>query len=215
MKISYKNKTYKFTLGFEQGLTRAAAILGVISICTFLIIQTDKEFFYPIFGFVPSYALGKLMLWQFITAIFLHGSFSHLLFNMLGLYIFGCAIESVFKIKEFVRYFMICGVGSFVFTYFLWLFDIIPNVLCIGASGAIYGLLFAFSMMYPNKKVLLFFAIPMQARWLVIIFGTLEFLLCFRNEGISHFGHLGGLFAGLGYFAYTRGFKFIRKAFYD
>ena len=216
MKVTYKNTRYKVQFGLGQGLTRGVTILGGVSILAFIITQSDSEVFYPILGFVPSYALGKLMLWQFVTANFLHGNLVHLSFNMLGLYMFGGPVEKVFKEKEFIKYFLICGVGGFVLTYLLWLAGIIiQNSLFIGASAAIYGLLLAFSLLYSNRKVLLFFAIPMQAKWLAIIFGGLEFLLCFRSDGINHIGHLGGILAGLGYFSYVRGFKFIRGGAHD
>ncbi|MBC8550817.1 MAG: rhomboid family intramembrane serine protease [Candidatus Brocadiales bacterium] len=204
MKITYKNTRYKLQLGLGQGLTRGAAILGGVSILTFIITQSNRELFYPILGFGPSYALGKLMVWQFLTANFLHGNLVHLSFNMLGLYMFGGPIEKVFKEKEFIKYFLICGMGGFVLTYLLWLAGIMQNALFIGASAAIYGLLLAFSLLYPKQKVLLFFAIPMQAKWLAIIFGGLEFLLCFRSDGINHIGHLGGVLAGLVYFVCVR-----------
>jgi membrane associated rhomboid family serine protease len=134
---------------------------------------------------------------------------------MLGLYMFGGSVEKALNQKEFIKYFLICGMGGFVLTYLLWLVGIMQNALFIGASAAIYGLLLAFSLLYRNKKVLLFFAIPIQAKWLAIIFGVLEFLLCFRNDGINHIGHLGGILAGLGYFFYVRGFQFIKGATYD
>jgi membrane associated rhomboid family serine protease len=216
LEITYKNKRYKVRFGLCQGLTRGVAILGGISILAFIVAQSDRAIFYPLFGFVPSYALGKLMVWQFVTANFMHSSLLHLSFNMLGLYMFGGPVEKELREKEFIKYFLICGVGAFILTYLLWLIGIIaPNVLCVGASAAVYGLLLAFSLLYRNKKILLFFAIPMQAKWLAIIFGGLEFLLCFRNDGISHIGHLGGIFAGLGYFIYMRGFQFIKGAIHD
>ncbi len=212
MEVTYKNTKYKFKLGIGGELTRGVAILGGISIVTFMVTQLNREVFYPLLGFVPSYALGKLMVWQFITANFLHGGLLHLVFNMLGLYIFGGAVEKVFNKKGFIKYFLICGAGGFVTAYTLWFVGIIPNNLYIGASAGVYGLLLAFSLLYPNKKILLFFIIPMKAKWLAILFGGLEFLMMFRNDGISHIGHLGGILAGLGYFVYMRGFSFIRRA---
>jgi len=215
MQITYKNTRYEIQFGLGQGLTRGVVILGLVSILIFIITSPNRTFFYPILGFVPSYALGKLMLWQFITANFMHGSLLHLCFNMLGLYMFGGPVEKTLNQKEFIKYFLICGVGGFVLTYLLWLIGMIPNAIFIGASAAIYGLLLAFSILYHNKKVLLLFVIPIQAKWLAIIFGVLEFLLSFRNDGINHIGHLGGILAGLGYFFYVRGFQFIKGATYD
>jgi membrane associated rhomboid family serine protease len=204
MEITYKNTKYKIQVGFGQGLTKGVAVLGGISIGAFIVTQSNKAIFYPLFGFIPSYAIGHLRIWQFITAIFLHGNLAHLFFNLFALYMFGSAVEKSFGEKEFIKYFLICGIGGFALTYVLWALGIVPNNLNIGASAGVYGLLLAFSLLYPNQKVLLFFAIPMQAKWLAVLFGSLEFLLSFRNDGISHIGHLGGIFAGLGYFLYTK-----------
>lgn len=189
--------TYQYGLG--HGLTRGVTIIGAISIIMYIMTQMNPKFLYPIFGFVPSYAIGKLMLWQFVTANFMHGDLTHLIFNMFGLYTFGGAVEKVLEEKEFIKYFLVCGTGAYVFTFTLWIVGIIPNNLCLGASAGIYGLLLAFSLFYPNQKILLFFAIPMQAKWLALFFGGLEFLLSFYHSGTSHLGHLGGLLTGLLY----------------
>ena len=207
MQIQYNNTKYTVTLGGGHGLTRGVAILGGISIVCFFITQANPQGFYSFFGFIPSKAIGSFMIWQFVTAMFLHGSLNHLLFNMFALYMFGGAVEKVFGKREFIKYFLICGVGGFAFTYVLWLVGILPNNIGIGASGAVYGLLLAFSLLYPNQKILLFLVIPMQAKWLALIFGGMECLFAFRNDGISHFGHLGGLLAGLGYFMYKKRLK--------
>ena len=214
MEVTYKNTKYKLKLGTGQGLTRGVAILGGISVMTFLITQSNRNVLYSLLGFIPSYAIGKLMLWQFITANFLHNNFTHLLFNMVGLYMFGSAVEKRVGEREFIKYFLICGVGGYLLVYVLWLAGITPNNLIVGASAGVYGLLLAFSLLFPNQKILLFFVIPMQAKWLAILFGSLEFLLSFRNDSISHIGHLGGILAGVGYFVYLKGFKSLRNTIY-
>jgi membrane associated rhomboid family serine protease len=204
MEVTYKNTKYKLQLGTGQGLTQGVAILGGISIIVFLIAQSNRDTLYPLLGFIPSYAIGKLMLWQFITANFMHNDVAHLIFNMFGLYMFGNVVEKRVGEKEFIKYFLICGIGGYLLAYVLWLARITPNNLIVGASAGVYGLLLAFSLLFPNQKILLFFVIPMQAKWLAILFGSLEFVLSFRNDGISHIGHLGGILAGLGYFLYTK-----------
>jgi membrane associated rhomboid family serine protease len=204
MEINYKNTKYTLQLSIGQGLTGGVAFLGGIAILTYIVAQSNIEFFYPVLGFVPSYAIGKLMPWQFITANFMHGNLGHLLFNMLGLYMFGGPVERKVGQKELIKYFLVCGVGGYVVAFVLWAIGITPNNLIVGASAGVYGLLLAFSFLYPNKKVLLFFIIPIQAKWLAFLFGSLEFLLSFRNGGVSHMGHLGGLLVGLGYFIYKK-----------
>lgn len=208
MEVIYKDTKYKLQLGGGQGLTRGVAILGGISILTFLITKSNRDMFYPLFGFIPSYAIRKLMIWQFITANFMHGNLTHLLFNMLGLYMFGGPVEKKVGQKELIKYFLICGVGGYVLAFILWIIGVTPNNLIVGASAGVYGLLLAFSLLYPKQKVLLFFLIPMQAKWLALLFGGLEFLLSFRNDGISHIGHLGGILAGVGYFIYIKKLSF-------
>lgn len=116
-KVKYKNTKYTFQLGMGQGLTKGVTILGGISILTFLLTQSNREYFYPLLVFVPSYAVGKLMLWQFVTAIFMHADWSHLVLNMIGLYMFGGAVETYLTEKQFIKYFLICGLGGFLFTY--------------------------------------------------------------------------------------------------
>lgn len=210
MEVTYKKTKYKVQLGIGQGLTEGVAILGGIAIVAFLITQSNRNYYYPILGFVPSYALGRMMLWQFITANFMHVNLTHLLFNIFGLYMFGSAVEKIFKVKEFIKYFMICGVGGYLLTYVLWLIGMTPNNLIVGASAGVYGLLLAFSLLYPDQRILLFFVVPMRAKWLALIFGGLEFLLSFRNDGISHLGHFGGILAGLGHVIYTKKLSFVK-----
>jgi membrane associated rhomboid family serine protease len=212
MEINYRNTKYSVKFGSGQGLTKGVAILGALMIIGFLLTQTNKSLFYSVFGFVPSLAIGRLRIWQFITAMFLHINMSHLFFNLFGLYVFGCAAEPILKTREFVKYFLLCGLGGFAFTYLLWLTGLTPNNLSIGASGAIYGVLLAFSLLFPNQKILAYFVIPMRAKWLALSFAILEVFLSLRSDGISHIGHLGGLATGLGYFAYTRGPSFIKEA---
>jgi len=210
MEFNLKNRKYTLQVGFGQGLTRGVVILAGISIVVFIITQSNRDLFYPLFGFVPSYALERLMLWQFITAIFMHSNVNHLVFNLFTLYMFGGAVEKALKTRGFFIYFLICGAGGFILTTILWLFGIIQNSVCVGASAAIYGLLVAFSLLYPNQKVLLYFIAPMQAKWLALIFGCFELLFAIKDGGISQIGHLGGIIAGLLYFIHVRGIGFIK-----
>ncbi len=204
MKIKYKNTNYNIQFGMGQPLTMGVTIIGGISIVLYILTQTKRDILYPLLGFIPSNVFGKLMVWQFVTANFMHINLTHLIFNMFGLYMFGCPVEKKMGQIEFIKYFLFCGIGGYLLAFILWLIGLSPNHLIIGASAGIYGLLLAFSLLYPNQKILLFFVIPMQAKWLAVIFGGLEFFLMFRSDGISHIGHLGGLLAGLGYFMYMK-----------
>lgn len=212
MQVTYKNTTYTIQSGIGQPLTMGVAIIGGISIALYILAQANRDAIYPLLGFIPSYVIGKLMFWQFITANFMHGNMTHLIFNMFGLYMFGCPVEKKVGQMEFIKYFLACGVGGYALAFLLWLIGLSPNHLIVGASAGIYGLLLAFSLLYPNQKILLFFAIPMQAKWMAVIFGGFEFIMMFKNDGISHIGHLGGILAGLGYFMYLKKISFDKGA---
>lgn len=146
--------------------------------------------------------------YQLISHIFMHGGFMHILFNMYSLYIFGSVLESVWGGKKFFIYYMVTGIGAALFHLFItylriesgvldpYLASIIPMV---GASGAIYGLLLAYGVLFPNNVLTLFFPpVSLKAKYMVFVFGGLEFLLGLggSGDGVAHFAHLGGMLFG-------------------
>lgn len=213
--IKFKNTKYSVIFGLGHGITTGVSVLGTLMIGGFLLSQTNTDFFYRVFGFVPSRAITGLRVWQFVTAMFLHTGLPHLFLNLLGIYTLGVPVESRLGTKEFLKYFFLCGVGGFVLTYILWLSGFSRYDLTIGASGGIYGLLFAFSILFSTQKVVAFFVVPMQAKWLALLFAILEVLLSLRNDGINHIGHLGGLLAGFAYVCQIRSFEFVRRKILD
>jgi len=148
-------------------------------------------------GFLP---------WQVVTYAFLHGSFGHLFFNMLGLWMFGSELERVWGEKRFLQFYfasvLAAALTQLVVTGLMG--AVYPT---IGASGGLFGLLLAFAMMFPNRIILLFFVIPMKARYLVALYGLLELYQGFyvMNSGVAHFAHLGGMLGGLLMMRYWRG----------
>ncbi len=202
MKIRYGNKQLLFRLG--HGLTPVVGILISLTVFVFLIQQVGWGFFSSAFGFIPSFAVGKFMIWQFVTALFLHSNFAHLAFNMLALYMFGSGVEKIIGGREFLKYFLLCGIGGFILTYLLYLLGITHNGVYIGASSAIYGILMGYSIFYSDTKLLLFFVVPIKVKWLPLIFGSFELLLAFRQDGINHIGHLGGIITGLFYLIFFK-----------
>ncbi len=153
---------------------------------------------------VPRRAVEGLEIWRVFTYLFLHDPFGfwHILLNMLTLYMFGADLERQWGTERFLRYYFLCGVGAglcvIVATY---LFGN-PNQATIGASGAIYGLLLAFGMMYPDRPILFSFLFPIPAKYFVMILGGIAFLSTFgaAGSGVSHVAHLGGMLFGFGYF---------------
>ena len=142
-------------------------------------------------------AIQEYMVWQFLTYMFLHGGWLHIIFNLLTLWMFAGSLEEIWGSKLFLKYYIYCGVGAGIFITAMNLYTGNPNP-TIGASGALYGILLAYGMTWPNREVLLYFLIPIKIKYLVLIFGLIEFFGTFNqsNTGISHIGHIGGLVSG-------------------
>lgn len=220
------------------------------------------------------FAAEKFHPYQFITYMFMHGDFMHILFNMFALWMFGSILENVWGPKRFLIYYLVTGIGAALVHYVVFYFEIqptlsainafltdpdmdkldlfitshrfhlheasgdiwahfiqfkrdvsnlksdnnniqalqgavffmseykeyylnLPNV--IGASGAVFGILLAFGMMFPNSLIYVYFAIPVKAKWFVIFYGLLELYLGFSNnpgDNVAHFAHLGGMIFG-------------------
>ena len=149
---------------------------------------------------------GNFFPWQVLSYSFLHGSFEHLFFNMLGLWMFGSELERIWGEKRFLQFYaasvLAAALAQLVVTAVMG--SVYPTV---GASGGLFGLLFAFAVMFPNRVILLFFVIPMKARYLVLLYGLLELYqgVYVMNSGVAHFAHLGGMLGGLLMIRYWRG----------
>ena len=141
-------------------------------------------------GFMP---------WQLLTYGFLHGSLTHLVFNMFALYMFGGPIEGLLGPRRYLVYYLVCVVGAAVAQLVVLANMDRPPVPTVGASGGVFGLLLAFGMAFPRQKIMLIFPpIPMQAWLFVTLYGLLELYLGVTGsgQGVAHFAHLGGMAAG-------------------
>ena len=158
--------------------------------------------FYP-FGLIPGMVVGKLALWQLVTYMFLHSSsgFTHVLFNMLTLWMFGKDIEESWGTRRFLKYYFICGIGAGITV-------VLANAIAgdmasrtIGASGAVYGLILAFAMIDPERMIMFSFLFPMKAKYMAMLLGGMAFLMTIGDtgSGVSHVAHLGGMLWGYGY----------------
>lgn len=136
--------------------------------------------------------------WQLVTYMFMHGSFFHIFFNMYTLYIFGSVLENVWGTKKFLVFYFITGIGAaLVHIGVQYLTG--DFALTVGASGAIYGILMGYAMLYPDSRLSLIFPpVTMKAKWFVLIFAGIELLLGVTGTqaGVAHFAHLGGLVFG-------------------
>lgn len=148
-----------------------------------------------VFGFVPREAVGGLHVWQFVTYMFLHGSFAHIAVNMFYLWMFGTSVEGAWGSRPFLWYYLVCGVGGAILT---WITGPGSGVAMIGASAAALGVLTAFTLMYPDRQVLVWFVIPVRIKVLFWFLVAIDLLAAFngRQDGIAHFAHLGGVLSG-------------------
>lgn len=139
--------------------------------------------------------------YQFITYMFLHADFMHILFNMLGLWMFGSEIEYRLGPQKFLTYYIVCGLGAAALHFGLdYAVQGESNSVLLGASGAVFGLLAAYGMLFPNNIIMpLFPPIPMKAKYFVLIYGAIELFAGVRNvagDNVAHFAHLGGAITG-------------------
>jgi membrane associated rhomboid family serine protease len=148
----------------------------------------------------PVAVVFHFAIWQLVTYLFLHGGIWHLVFNMLTLWMFGSPLERDWGTRQFLKYYFICGIGA-------GLCDVALNALTgnwgtstIGASGAIYGLLLAFGVCYPDQTVLMGFLFPIKAKYMVMIYAAIELWMSRSvNSGVSNIAHLGGMAVGFVY----------------
>lgn len=162
----------------------------------FLAINTPvvNEILFRYFALWPP-VTGGFHVWQLISYMFLHGGLSHILFNLYALWMFGQAIENLWGTRRFAIYYFACGIGAGIAQIVLGL----TGNPIIGASGAVFGILLAFGMTFPNREIFLLFPpIPIKAKYFVMIFGAIELFsgLGRSSSGIAHFAHLGGMVVG-------------------
>jgi membrane associated rhomboid family serine protease len=170
--------------------------IGIIVICAVVFLTG----FQP-----PGLALwpldsGFFSPWQVISYAFLHGSFNHLFFNMFAVWMFGTPLERSWGSQRFLTFYGACVAGAAVMQLLVQVIEggLYPT---IGASGGVFGLLLAYGVMWPDNKIfLMFFPVPISAKWFVLIYGGIELMLGLSRSmpGIAHFAHLGGMIFGAG-----------------
>lgn len=164
-------------------------------------------------GLVPQLVIERHWIWQPITYMFLHDvrNFTHILFNMLGLWMFGVELERRWGTRFFVKYYAITGIGAALTTIAVSLLPFaatssIYGSVTVGASGALYGLLLAYALYYPDRPILMFLLFPIPAKYFVMILGAIAFLTSISGSGtVAATTHLGGLIVGYLYLNSGRG----------
>jgi membrane associated rhomboid family serine protease len=207
-----QNVSFRFGGPITPVVKNLLIINGVI-----FLIQLLADYFFPgsmelIFGLSYTGLVNDLRIWQIFTYMFLHGGWIHIIFNLLALWMFAGELETLWGSRFFLRYYLLSGTGAGIFisimNYIVYArYGISPPT--IGASGAIYGILLAYGMTWPNREVLVYFLFPIKMKYLVMIFGALEFYgsvssASAQGGNISHIGHLGGLITGFFLLMYHR-----------
>tara|TARA_A100001037_G_scaffold306768_1_gene355267 strand:- start:24577 stop:25404 length:828 start_codon:yes stop_codon:yes gene_type:complete len=176
--------------------TDAIKILVSINFGIFVLqtISGAESLFFPLFGLVPKLVWSQFMLWQPFTYLFFHGGVWHVLINMFVLWMFGSELERLWGKVHFLRFYFITGIGAGLLTMLFGLDSITPIV---GASGAVYGILLAYGLTYPNRTIYLYGIIPIKSLWFIIGIGTIAFISSFDGGSqISHLTHLSGMVIG-------------------
>jgi membrane associated rhomboid family serine protease len=197
--------------GFRLGpgsISRVIKYLLIANGAVFLVQNVSTVNLAVTFGLTPArfYSEFPNYLFQLFTYMFLHASFLHILFNMFVLWMFGTEIEYTWGSRAFLKYYIYCGLGGSVFSV---VFN--PGLLfpIVGASGAIYGVLAAYWLMFPRRTVLVFFILPMSVRYAIPLFAVLSFLI--SGAHVAHLAHLGGAIVGLAYIKLDWRLQFIGR----
>ncbi len=192
-------------------MTPAVRAIIYANIAVFLVTLFMPGLIVDTFGLSPALVVRALRLWQLVTYLFVHSptQLSHILFNMLAVWMFGVDLERRWGTREFVKYYFITGVGAGVSMILVSLLPFAATratfeAVTIGASGAVYGLLMAWGLIFPHRQILFMLIFPLQARVYVLIMGAIAFLSAVGASGgpVANVAHLGGLVVG---FIYLKG----------
>lgn len=198
-------------------MTPAVKILLIANVAVFVVALVAGPEFRRFFGLVPEAVLTEGRIWQPVTYLFVHAaSVGHILFNMLIVWMFGVELERRWGTAFFTKYYFVCGVGAGLLTVAVSLlpFDgarLAYATATVGSSGAVYGLLLAWALIFPHRQILFMFIFPLPARVFVAIIGAIAFFSALGDSGssVAHVTHLGGLVIG---WLYLKGPRDLRLA---
>ena len=186
----YNSGFRSFGYRLTPWIKRLILINGVVYLITWTGV-IPAAWVYDHLGFSPSRVLVEP--WTILTYMFVHANFFHLFFNMLFLFFFGAPLEERWGGREFIKYYVICGLGGALFTVFF------GGGTIVGASGAVYGILLAYALNWPDAQIWIWAIFPVKAKYLVMFLGAIAFFQTFSAggaDGVAHFAHLGGLVVG-------------------
>ena len=194
---------YQFGPG---GITPAVKAILVACAGVFLVSLVFRDAVFAWLGLIPYAVVHELRIWQPVTYIFVHGGVFHLVFNMLLIWMFGVELERRWGTQAFTKFFFVCGIAAGLATLgagllpidAAWRVETYMGV-TVGASGAFYGIAYAWARAFPHRTVLMFMIFPVQARWFVIILIGMDFAIAVSSRltsGTAHLAHFAGLIAG-------------------
>lgn len=200
---------------YDFRLTSVVRSIIIANVCVwfFLVVVLqglflDKNLVFYFFGLIPDKVFSNFWLWQLFTYLFVHAAgFFHIFFNMFALWMFGSELERLWGSRFFLTYYLFCGIGAsliYILSLFIGIhfFDMKSTSLAVpmvGASGAIFGLLFAYGLIFGERIILFMLIFPIKARYFTLLIGVMEFVSLINSgmgSSVSHLGHLSGFVAG-------------------
>ncbi|MGH9355041.1 MAG: rhomboid family intramembrane serine protease [Terriglobia bacterium] len=197
-----------YSISFGPPLTPRVKLLIIATSAVFVLTYFPLQIFgwtypYALLGLRPYAVTHYLFIWQLATYLFLHAGFFHIIFNLFVLWMFGPDLENLWGGNQFLFFYFFTGVGAALTDIALG-----PNspVMTIGCSGALFGLMLAYGLLFPNRPIYMYFLIPIKAKWFVALIGLIEFISLFGGgSAVSHWSHLGGLLFGYLYLVSHKG----------
>jgi len=201
--MSFRSRTRAAGIFYVPGFPKGVKWLLITNVAVFVLgffaglAKLDRPLAY--LALTPEAVVHGFYIWQLATYMFLHGGFGHIIWNMLALWMFGADLEQVWGTRRFIQFYFFCGIGAgicVVLANYLLPWGN-PSIPTIGSSGAIFGILLVYAMLFPDRDILWAFLIPIKVKYFVMIVGAIAFMASFGpNTGVSEFAHLGGLLFG-------------------
>ncbi len=204
---------YRTNLSFSPFGDLPPAIKNIMLInATVFILQLNlslNQVLVSNFALRPLEVIYSFRLWQLFTYLFLHGDFWHVFFNMFVLWMFGSELERTWGTRRFLIYYLLTGIGAGLFVLFL------SDASTIGASGAVYGIMIAYALNYPDRLIYIYFMFPVKAKYFMGFLALVSFFSTIgpNVDGIAHAAHLGGMVVGFVYLKYWEYFYKLKSTF--
>jgi len=186
---------------FQYTYKNYTLMLIMVNVFVFFLTTVNRNIVIYL-AMVPGLVIEEGFVWQFFTYMFAHANFSHILFNMIGLFFFGTQIERRMGSREFLFFYLLTGTIAGIFSFFVYLFTGGYTVILLGASGAVFAVLFAFAVFFPHARIFVFGILPVRAPVLVVAYTAIEVFsqISQVQTGVAHLTHLAGFALAYLYF---------------